>query len=119
MRFLVLLAILIFVPRVIWAGTVQAPSGLPPDGLPSYYYDMKREAAAKSSSKSSSIILRAPGLRACYYPSTEDVPAYDVARSELHSTSCQSPQSIDNQLPDRPEQDIYRVGEPFDVPKRN
>ncbi len=59
-----------------------------------------------------------PGIRACSYYD-EGSTVINITRLNLHSKSCQSEQSIDNQLPDRPETDIYKVGEPFDVPKRN
>ncbi|QDK39046.1 hypothetical protein [Bdellovibrio sp. NC01] len=57
-------------------------------------------------------------IRACSYYG-ENYRVYDIARLEMHSSTCQQGQSIDRSLPDRPEEEVYRVGEPFDVPKRN
>lgn len=73
--------------------------------------DLKREPAATN----------VPGIRSCYYYKDNAV-VYDIGRLEMHSSSCranQPSQGISNGLPDRRDDEIYRVGEPFDVPKRN
>ena len=57
-------------------------------------------------------------IRACTYYG-ENYRVYDITRLEMHSSTCQQGQSVDRTLPDRPEEEVYRVGEPFDVPKRN
>lgn len=92
--------------------TSQVASGVPNSARDPMAFDTIRMLRKSSTPK-----FTAPSIRACSYH-TETVQMTDVARSELHSNSCQLEQSIDNKLPDRPESDIYRVGEPFDVPKR-
>lgn len=96
------------IPQIMWAAT-------PPAKIMSSYSDYDPVNSLRASPVSSSA---SPSVRACTYYQKRD-QVIDVSRLELHSRSCESGQSIDSQLPDRPESDIYRVGEPFDVPKRN
>ncbi|MDG0815442.1 hypothetical protein [Bdellovibrio svalbardensis] len=61
---------------------------------------------------------RSPNLKACSYYA-EGSRVTDITRLQMRRLSCEENQSRDIKLPDRPESDVYRVGEPFDVPKRN
>lgn len=57
-------------------------------------------------------------VRACTnYPKGKMLT--DIFRLQLRKTTCESIPAIDVKLLDRPEADIYKVGEPFDTPKRN
>jgi hypothetical protein len=78
---------------------------------PALVFSLKGKAGAP-------LVDSTPPVNACgYYPPNRLVR--DIFRLQFQKRTCQSIPGIDKKLLDRPENETYKVGDPFDVPKRN
>jgi hypothetical protein len=86
-------------------------TGQKAEETPTLVFPLKGKAGAPS-------VDSTPPVNACgYYPPNRLVR--DIFRLQFQKRTCQSIPGIDKKLLDRPENETYKVGDPFDVPRRN